>query len=250
MHRLSPKQTQLLQRDEEILLVARVLVLEQGYYGVSMDRIAKAANCPKGTVYHRFASKEDILVALATACLERRNDMMARGAAFEGRPRERFLALAEGISLYSRLHAEDSQILHNAMGPVHQKASPLRVAALMEAERQVIRIARGILAESVRVGDLAAGDDELLDEIVLGSWGLLEGGFTLIESGIAQQALNAKEPLSKVWRYFNRAADAYGWRPLFSEWDYEESLARIRQSVFPEESQRLYGEGQWYGDRA
>ena len=35
---------------------------------------------------------------------------------------------------------------------------------------------------------------------------------------------------------------------LMEEQDWEETLAQIRRSIFPEEAQRLYGEGCWYGD--
>ena len=248
MKTLSPKQQQLLERDKLILDTARSLVLELGYYGVTMDRIAKASGCPKGTVYHRFASKEDILIALTADCVERRNAMMERGASYEGRSRERFLAMAEGFSLYSRLHPEDSLIVHNTMGPVRTKASPLRLKALLDAERGAISIAQGILQDAVKEGDIVVDHDEAIEEITLGSWGLVEGGFALIESGIAQQALGTENPLHKVWRYFNRAVDAYGWQPLFKDWDYEKSLAQVRQAVFPEEAQTLYGEGNWYGD--
>lgn len=246
---ISPKQQQMLERDQAILNAARALVLEQGYYGITMDSIAKASGCPKGTLYHRFASKEDILVALAAESLQRRNAMMERGAAFEGRTRERFLAMAEGISLYSRLHPEESQIVHNTLGPVREKASPIRLDVLLEAEREALRIARDILRAAVSAGDLEPEHDESIEEIALGSWGLLEGGFTLIESGMAHLALRIDNPLHKVWRYFNRAVDAYGWQPLFKDWDYEKGLATIRQEIFPKEAEQLYGEGNWYGDR-
>jgi len=86
---LSPKQLELQERDNHILGVARELVLANGYFGITMDQIARESGCPKGTLYHRFACKEDILVAMAVNSSERRSKMMRRAASYDGRTRER-----------------------------------------------------------------------------------------------------------------------------------------------------------------
>ena len=248
MHTLSPKQQELLNRDAKVLRVARELILDRGYYGVTMDHIAQASGCRKGTLYHRFASKEDVLIALAADSFERRAMMMERGAVYEGRSRERILALGEAVALFTRLNTGDSRILHTAMGPVREKASPERHLALLDQEKRNIQVVYGIMQNAAEEGDLKVDSEDLLLELALGTWGLVDGGFTLIEGGIPQHVLGVRDPYTKVWRAFNRLADAYGWQPLFDEWDYEESLASIRKAIFPDEAQQLYGEGQWYGD--
>ncbi|MBX7257422.1 MAG: TetR/AcrR family transcriptional regulator [Candidatus Hydrogenedentes bacterium] len=246
---LSRRQRELRDRDSRILRAARTLALELGYYGFTMDQVSQASDCPKGTLYHRFISKEDILVALATESLEHRIEMMKRALTFEGRPREKAAAVGEAIALFTRLFPADSRIFHMANGPVREKASPHRVAALFDIERQSVELFRGILGDAVKRGDLVVESENRLDEITMGAWGLVEGVFTLIEGHAAVHALDVKDPYYRLWCFFNRSADAYGWRPLFSEWDYEESLANLRRQVFPEEAQMLYGAGQWWGDR-
>jgi hypothetical protein len=42
-------------------------------------------------------------------------------------------------------------------------------------------------------------------------------------------------------------ADAFGWTPRSDEIDWDEALADIRRTVFPDEAQRAYGPGAWYG---
>ncbi|MBX7257420.1 MAG: TetR/AcrR family transcriptional regulator [Candidatus Hydrogenedentes bacterium] len=245
---LSRKQQELRERDSHILRVARQLALELGYHGFTMDHVAKASECPKGTLYHRFISKEDILVALATESLTRRFELMRRASAFQGRPRERALALGEAVGIFTRLNPSDSRILHMATGPVREKAAPERVVNLFTLERETVEIYRDVLREAVRVGDLEAETDSILDEITLGTWGLVDGVYTLIEGGIVEHSLRIDSPFSQVWCFFNRTADAYGWQPRFNEWNYDETMATIRKQIFPEEAQALYGEGQWYGD--
>lgn len=246
---LSPKQRELQARDDLILETARSLVLVHGYYGMTMDQIARESGCPKGTLYHRFACKEDIVVAMAIACMARRTAMMRRALAFDGRSRERLLGLAEGAALFGRMNPQDLQIMHTATGPIREKASPVRIAAMLDAERDMMRNLADLLEEAVAAGDLIPDYPGVLEEMAEGAFALLEGGFTLIQDGVPQQVLGVRDPFYKLWRYFNRSMDAYGWKPLFSEWDYEESLAKIRQQIFPEEAQALYGEGAWYGDR-
>jgi len=249
MPSLSRRQRELRDRDSRILRAARDLALDLGYHGVTMDQIAQASDCPKGTLYHRFISKEDVLVALATESLERRTELMRRAITFNGRSRERALAVGEAIGLFTRLYPADSRILHMANGPVREKASLARVTALFAQERNSIELFRGVLHDAVVAGDLQVEDEARLDEITLGTWGLVEGVFTLIEGRIAEHALGLKDPFHRLWCFFNRSADAYGWRPLFNEWDYEESMANLRRQIFPEEAQALYGVGQWMGDR-
>jgi hypothetical protein len=52
-----------------------------------------------------------------------------------------------------------------------------------------------------------------------------------------------------MWWFYNRFADAYGWKPLLANLDWDDVLADIRKHLFPEEAERLYGKGNWYGDQ-
>lgn len=48
----------------DLLDHARMVVLEGGSRGATIERIADAAGAPSGTLYHRFGSREGVLVAL------------------------------------------------------------------------------------------------------------------------------------------------------------------------------------------
>ena len=65
VHELSPKQREIREREEHILEIARQMFFEEGYYNLTMGKIAKRIHCAKGTVYLHFPCKEDIIVALA-----------------------------------------------------------------------------------------------------------------------------------------------------------------------------------------
>ena len=247
MHSVSRRQRELIQRDATILQAAQEILSEDGYYGLTMERVARKSSLPKGTIYLRFGCKEDVVLALAERAVRKRVEMMQRGAAFLGRSRERILAIGEAVGLFLTLYPAESRVIHTAMGPLREKASPERVAALVQVETEAMEILRGVLRGAIEAQDLVLQGDTTLEEILLGTWGLVDGAQVLIESGAPQRSLGIQEPLRSVWRYFNVVADGYGWRPLFSEWDYEQSLSRVRREIFPEEVRQACANSAWYG---
>lgn len=249
MTQWSSWQTEIKQREASILSAARTVLLDRGYFGLTMERVAIVSECPKGTMYQHFGCKEDLLVALAVESAGARLEMMERAAAHSCQSRERVVGLGEAVALYTRLHPDDSRIMHMATGPIREKASPQRLNELVHIEDREVALLHEILEEAVKEGNLEPLHDDMLKEMAFGIWALVDGAFTLIESNSPREVLGIDSPFTNLFRVFGVLADGYGWRPLFHELDWEESLARIRQEVFPKEAQQLYGEGNWYGDR-
>ena len=108
------KQREWQQRENLILDAARDMLLEGGYLGLNMDRIAEAVEYSKGTIYQHFSCKEDVLSAICTQSLEHMTALFEQGATFDGRTRERMVALGEAYDLFVRLyphHFQSSLIL-------------------------------------------------------------------------------------------------------------------------------------------
>jgi AcrR family transcriptional regulator len=227
--------------------VARDLFLSDGYYGLTMERIGAQCGVSKGTIYHYFSCKEEIVIALADLSLRRRTELMRRGIEFAGNTRERMLALGEAVCLFSQLNPGDSRIIHSAMGPLREKTPPLRLQSLIHAEQEELGTLRSVIEEAQRHGDLELRYGTTVDEILFGTWGLVDGAYALIEGGVPKTSLSLEDPFDSVLRFWNSAADGYGWRPLSCDWDYAASLIRVRQEMFPEESRLVFGEGVWHG---
>ncbi len=62
---MTRKQREIRQREAYLLDVARKMLMEHGFSGLSMDRLAEATEYSKGTVYQHFSTKEDLVAALA-----------------------------------------------------------------------------------------------------------------------------------------------------------------------------------------
>ena len=50
-----------------------------------------------------------------------------------------------------------------------------------------------------------------------------------------------RDPLTTVLEMLQVVGDGYGWRSLSTEWDYSATRRRVCETIFPKESQRVYG---------
>ncbi len=238
----SPRLRKFKERDDTILDTARAIFLEDGYYSLTMERIAARCGLSKGTMYHYFSCKEEIIIALADKAFRKRTDLMRRGTLFTGGTRERILAVGEALVLFVILNPGESRIIHAAMGMIREKTPPLRLQSLVQAEREQLELLRGLIDEAIARKDLVLTNGTTVEEMLLGTWGLVDGAHLLIEGGAHGTSLQIDDPFERVWRFWNFAADGYGWKPLFTEWDYNASLLRAREEVFAEEARAIYGE--------
>ena len=243
---LSRKQREIRERDELIRDVARRMLLERGYLGLTMDRIAKEIEYSKGTVYQHFRSKEDLVVALATETAHKRAELFERASLFRGRPRERLWAVGIAYELFVRLypaHFHSERLIHAAS--IREKAAERRDEILEDCEERCGQVVAGILRDAIAAGDLElpSGEDGTPQSAVMGLsfnlWALSFGSFFLISTGAPLIRKGVADPLAALRRGYERILDGYGMRPLTNEWDYDATLERVRNEVFPEESRRL-----------
>lgn len=77
----SLKEKQREERETLILEAAEAVLAEKGYHETSMDEVALRVGISKGTLYHHFASKEDLILTLiqryAEEFLQRMNQIFA-----------------------------------------------------------------------------------------------------------------------------------------------------------------------------
>src|SRR6266702_5567326 len=106
--RLSLKERQRLERETLILQTAEEVLLEKGYYNTSMDEIAARVGIAKGTLYHHFARKEDLVSALFERLLQESVDSLDQLALQDGTPSERLHAVLN--STYQRIYGARFQL--------------------------------------------------------------------------------------------------------------------------------------------
>jgi AcrR family transcriptional regulator len=240
MIKLSRKQRELRQREDLILEATRDLLLDRGYHGLTMDRIAEAVEYSKGTIYQHFPCKEEVLTELGTRIFEKRLSMFARAVTFDGRPRERMVAIGEGVEIFVRLYPDDFRILQILKAEViTSKVSEVRLLKMEEVEYRVLEIMAGIVREAVVQGDLILPPDVAPEELPFALWSITDGAYGIILRGIPLYLKGIQEPFRSVMKACDVLGDGYGWRPLSTEWDYAAARRRMRASIFAEEMREL-----------
>lgn len=235
------KERQFRERGDLVLRVARTLLLERGYLGLTMDRIATATEYSKGTIYQHFANKEEIVAALAVQTAEKRVALFERGAASTGSTRERILGVGIAAEVFLRLypdHFKAEQITRATS--IREKISPETAASLLDLEHRCVGIATDVVRDAVSAGELALPDGVAPETVSFGLWCLTYGVFTLlVTEGRPFADLGFADPLRLLERNQNLLLDGHGWTPLSSNHDYAAVRERILAEVFPEESTLL-----------
>lgn len=91
-------------RRRVILNAARALLLEKGYYNISMRQIAKLADMGTGTIYFYFKNKEEIYATLSEEVFDLILAGMRRASEAAGTPRAKLRGIAEALLEFRRRH--------------------------------------------------------------------------------------------------------------------------------------------------
>lgn len=225
-----------------MLETARRLLLEKGYSGLTMERIAEAAEYSKGTIYNHFPCKEEVVAELASRVLHGKAVFVERAAICKGRSRERMAAIGEAAMLFVRLYPEDMRIMQSLHSQVFmRKVSQKQRDRVLAQERRVLNAITGVVRDAIAQGDLPAEtfSGPRCEELAFGICCMIDGGHSVMSRHASLEDLGPKDPYQAVARTLDLLADGCGWRPLSSEVDFDAVRERVRTTVFEEETRRL-----------
>lgn len=148
-----------------ILATARTRFLGQNYAEVSMDAIAETAGVTKGALYHHFANKESLYVAMLTADLQSKRDLFRPAVASPGPCRGRLRRLTQ---VFLDLDRDQRDLIKLVRRDINIFKDPVRaklVRAYQAALPEQIEI---IIRDGIRSGELAPADPRLLSWLYVG----------------------------------------------------------------------------------
>ncbi|HSP98903.1 MAG TPA: TetR/AcrR family transcriptional regulator [Candidatus Dormibacteraeota bacterium] len=96
---------------ERILEVAEASLGERGYHGTRLHQIADQVGIQKASLFHYFASKEDIYRAVIDAGFGETEQTVRRALEIEGAPEEKIQALVDAYIDIVAAHPERTKIL-------------------------------------------------------------------------------------------------------------------------------------------
>ncbi len=213
---LSRKQREIVEREKQILALARPILLREGYQALSMDRLAMQMEYAKGTLYNHFPNKEEIVAALAIESLELRRRMFEQAALLSSVSRERMMAIGCGCELYATRCSEHfaiEQLLRNAI--IWEKSSEKRQSLIRTCELRAMGVVAGVVRDAVACGDLKL-PSLTPEEFVFGFWALTYGSHALIASSPSLPDIGVSDPIRSIRYHAWTLMNGYGWRPQIS----------------------------------
>lgn len=230
---LNRKERQRREREAKILDLARGMLRQVGYLGLSMDRIAAEMEYSKGTIYQHFPNKEEIILALANQALEQRIDMFERAATWRGGSRERMAAIGaaaeEFVERYPQ-HFAVEQIVRSAS--IWEKTSDERRQFMGTCEARCMQVVGGVVRDAMAQGDLKLPEGRSAEDLVFGLWSLNFGAYTILTSSSSLPEYGIADPVAALRDSQKLLLDGYRWRPLSHEFDYIRTMDQVRRELF------------------
>jgi AcrR family transcriptional regulator len=235
------KQREIHQREEMLLNLARTMLIDEGFTGLTLERLAEASEYSKGTIYQHFSAKEDLIAALANQSAAVRFSLHKRASLFPGKTREKIVALIVADELFSLLHPHHFRSeLVIRMANLQTRASSSRMEKMQDIEGHTVELVLGIVNEAFVDGNLSPAPWCTPEIITFGLFSLVVGsqlGHLNFCDMIQRLGITQSNPA--IRQNVETYLDGLGWKPLRSQWDYDLTAQRVRKEVFADDFQRL-----------
>lgn len=233
MPTMTRKERELQQRETLFLDTAEQLLLERGYLGMNMDRVAELTEYSKGTLYQHFTCKEDLIAGVLIRTMEARERLFSKAATWHGRARERITAIGVADRVHAQIYPDHERIERiTKVESIWDKASEDRRLRFKSRDNNCISIVHGIVRDGVASGDLRLTDGLTAESLVFGLWSMAVGAQNLMVFGIIPDMLTPEDPVIMLNRNYQIFLDGYDWKPLSSEWDYPSVVDRLNTELF------------------
>ena len=214
------RQRELAVREQRFLDKAQELIQRDGLLTLQMSRIAEECDYATGTLYQHFASKEDLLVALATRNCLSRVALFERAARWQGPTRERMLAIALADLMVMREQPEHFRLAQVVWTDViWGAASEASRARSLAAAAPLSALVDGIVEDALKAGDLPATIGLSPQTLTVGPWSMCLGLYTLFQQDGLLDPRDIGDPHRLLVKHLQYLFNGYGWKPLFDPAD-------------------------------
>jgi hypothetical protein len=163
----------------------------------------------------------------------RQIELFEHAVQYDGRPRERVVALGEAEEVYFRLYPHYYRALQTLrVASQLGRLTRTRRDPVHECENRLISLLMGVILDGLRCGDLRLRDRQRPTELAFTLWSLAFGTRALMDTGVATRQLGIDDGFRVSREATDLLLDALGWVPLTSSWDYSKTRERIRDGLF------------------
>jgi|TARA_B100000959_G_scaffold186731_1_gene195297 AcrR family transcriptional regulator len=157
-----------------IIAAAKSLFVARNYSDVTTDMIATAAEITKGGLYHHFASKEDLYLAMMLGDFEDKRRLFEQAVAKPGTCRDRLTQLTRD---YLELPHEERELTHLVRRDVNTFSGKERDSLISAYQKALPAQIETIINDGIRDEEVAACDARILAwsfvalvEVVIGQY--------------------------------------------------------------------------------
>jgi AcrR family transcriptional regulator len=187
LNALTRKQKEIEARHQLILNVARDLIIEQGYHGLTMERIAAEIEYSKGTIYQHFPNKESVLAGLTLRYLGLKNVIYSLACETPMTTEEKLIGMMEAtFLLIEKLPKEFTVSQQHFNEPFRDKCKEEIHQQLDVVETSLINA----LSENLRYAPRKHGME--VEELSFGLWALFKGCCELYFSECVKEHLSLR----------------------------------------------------------
>lgn len=232
MVELSRKQREMERRTQEILRVAKPILVREGFHALSMDRVAAAMEYAKGTIYNHFPHKEEIVLALAIESMALRRKLFHAAAALDAPNRVRLMAIGCACEFYTQHCSEDfaiEQWIRNVN--VWDKSSAARQDLIRRCEGECMSIVSSVVHSGVASGELVLNQALTAEEFVFGFWAITFGSQILTASSPSLAAVGILDPRRAIRIHCCTLLNGYRWQPIMETDEYLTRVDELSTSI-------------------
>ncbi|NLX13289.1 MAG: hypothetical protein GXY44_06485 [Phycisphaerales bacterium] len=174
------------------------------------------------------------------ASLGHRMALIEKAAAYEGRTREKILALGEAERVYYCLYPRYYRAIQTiCMVEQLGVANTLGVNLFQVAENRLASLLLKNVVDALCDGDLQLRHDQRPSEIAFAVCNFAFGARAMMNCQIATRASGLENIPPKIQDTTALFLDSLGWQPLSTDWNYAHTRLRIRRNLFAREWEQI-----------
>ena len=227
-------------REEELVDLAVSILNQDGFAGMSLEKLTAKSCYSKGTIYNNFSSKEDCLSALCIRAISSIMVFFKRALEFNGNSREKAVAVHYAYQLYARMQPTLFMAVLSSKAPgVREKTSVERVQVMDALEFEINTFSDQMFRDAVADGSLILPAHLSIETLSFSNWAMSFGTNALATSAVEAKAVSRLDPNTLLLQNISILLDGMNWHPLSKDWDYQKTWQRVEQEIFADDIQLI-----------
>jgi len=237
---LSKSEKKKADREEELVDLAVSILNEDGFGGMSLEKLAAQSRYSKGTIYNHFSSKEDCLSALCIRAVSSIMTFFKRALEFKGCSREKAVAVHYAYQLYARMQPTLFMAVLSSKAPgVREKTSIERMHLMDALEFEINAFSDQMFRDAIEDGSLILPDHLSIEILSFSNWAMSFGTNALANNATEATAVNRLNPNTVLLQNISILLDGMNWQPLSKDWNYQETWQRVEDEIFSDDIQLI-----------